>query len=115
MRFQIRTAYDCTATLMDWENFPPADNDQYIPRLSNQGQINCSIGVDPTTGNMVMQVADLLSIVGVAVITDAHNRDGKEITAPDTFYRASYPIPQINAYGQIYAYNYRLAFDRNVN
>lgn len=115
MRFQIRTPHECTASLSDWENFPPDESDQYTPKVTAKGVISCSIGLDPTTGSLVLRVDDLLDVLGIVVITNAKNRDDIVVTQPDVYYSAFNPIPQINAYGQIYGYSYRLGIDGTLN
>lgn len=109
MLFNISKRYDSTMELIDWIN--PEDNgtDQYTPILQSRGNITGYVAVDPGSGNMFLEVKELLTgVLGIAIITNVKNARGQQISRPDYGFQAQYPIPQINAYGQIFSYRYNL-------
>lgn len=109
MRLNIAKRYDTTMDLLDWVN--PEDNgtDQYVPTFVPRGTLKGYVAVDPGTGNMVLEIATYIpDITGRAVVTNVKNSRGQLLSREGFGYLCSYPMPQINPFGQVYAYKYRL-------
>lgn len=113
MRLNINKRYDTTMDLLDWTNPEDGGFDQYVPVFETRGQIKGYVAVDPGTGNMVLELPSFLEqtygVVGRAVITNVRNSRGQLLSRDGYGYVARWPMPQINVFGQVYAYSYRLS------
>lgn len=112
MRSNIARRYDTTMDLLDWVNVDDGGFDQYVPVFETRGSLKGYVAVDPGTGNLVLQVPDYIEktngILGRAVITNVRNSRGQLLSREGFGYAAAFPVPQINVFGQVYAYTYRL-------
>ena len=111
MRFNVTKRYDTSMTLLDWVNADDdSGQDQYTPIFQDRGIIKGYVAVDPGTGNLFLELKEMLtSVLGKGIVTNVVNSKGQPISRVDFGYQLLFPIPQINPYGQIYSYRYVLS------
>lgn len=116
MRLNISKQYDYDVELWDWTNPDDTGADQYVPVFVFRENIKVYIGVDPGSGALTMETPSLITaVLGQIIIINPKNRYGERVAEENKAYAARYPVPQINAYGQIFGYRYKLIDSGPVN